>query len=139
MTRDAAVDDAVLDVLGDVRGAHEQHLDRRVAARERERALARLLLAEAGVLGPEYTEKADPATVSFIPRPDWYFYFLFYLLRIFEWPATVVLATVGIPTICSGVSPSLWRSRPNSQRAKRGASSRRMQPPLYSREASLSS
>ena len=54
---------------------------------------------EAGILGPEYTEKADPASISFIPRPDWYFYFLFYLLRIFEWPATVVLATVGIPTI----------------------------------------
>ena len=54
---------------------------------------------EAGILGPEYTEKADPATVSFIPRPDWYFYFLFYLLRIFEWPATVVLGTVGIPTV----------------------------------------
>ncbi len=47
----------------------------------------------------EYTEKADPASISFIPRPDWYFYFLFYLLRIFEWPATVALATVGIPTI----------------------------------------
>jgi quinol---cytochrome c reductase cytochrome c subunit, bacillus type len=54
---------------------------------------------EAGILGPEYTEKADPATISFIPRPDWYFYFLFYLLRIFEWPATVVIATVGIPTV----------------------------------------
>ena len=54
---------------------------------------------EAGILGPEYTEKADPASVSVIPRPDWYFYFLFYLLRIFEWPVTVVLATVGIPTI----------------------------------------
>ncbi len=54
---------------------------------------------EAGVLGPEYSDKADPATISFIPRPDWYFYFLFYLLRIFEWPATVVIATVGIPTI----------------------------------------
>ena len=54
---------------------------------------------DAGILGPEYTEKADPASVSVIPRPDWYFYFLFYLLRIFEWPATVVLATVGIPTI----------------------------------------
>ncbi len=54
---------------------------------------------DAGILGPEYAEKADPATTSFIPRPDWYFYFLFYLLRIFEWPATVVLATVGIPTI----------------------------------------
>ena len=31
--------------------------------------------------------------------PDWYFYFLFYLLRIFKWPETVILATVGIPTI----------------------------------------
>jgi menaquinol-cytochrome c reductase cytochrome b/c subunit len=54
---------------------------------------------DAGVLGPEYTEKADPGTISFIPRPDWYFYFLFYLLRIFKWPPTVVIATVGIPTV----------------------------------------
>ncbi len=54
---------------------------------------------DAGILGPEYTDKADPGTISFIPRPDWYFYFLFYLLRIFKWPPTVVLATVGIPTI----------------------------------------
>jgi mono/diheme cytochrome c family protein len=54
---------------------------------------------EAGLLGPLYTEKADPATTNFIPRPDWYFYFLFYLLRIFKWPDSVILATVGIPTI----------------------------------------
>jgi cytochrome c553 len=54
---------------------------------------------EAGAIGPLYTEKADPGTTSFIPRPDWYFYFLFYLLRIFKWPETVVLGTVGIPTI----------------------------------------
>ena len=54
---------------------------------------------ESGILGPWYTEPADPATTSFVPRPDWYFYFLFYLLRIFEWPETVVIATVGIPTI----------------------------------------
>jgi cytochrome c553 len=55
---------------------------------------------EPGILGPWYTAPADPATTSFIPRPDWYFYFLFYLLRIFEWPETVFIATVGIPTIC---------------------------------------
>ena len=55
---------------------------------------------EPGVLGPLYTEPAEPGTTDFIPRPDWYFYFLFYLLRIFEWPETVVIATVGIPTIC---------------------------------------
>ena len=55
---------------------------------------------EPGLLGPWYTEPADPGTTDFIPRPDWYFYFLFYLLRIFEWPETVFIATVGIPTIC---------------------------------------
>ena len=55
---------------------------------------------EAGILGPWYTEPAEPGTTDFIPRPDWYFYFLFYLLRIFEWPETVFIATVGIPTIC---------------------------------------
>jgi menaquinol-cytochrome c reductase cytochrome b/c subunit len=54
---------------------------------------------EAGVLGPWYEEPAEPGTTNFVPRPDWYFYFLFYLLRIFEWPETVVIATVGIPTI----------------------------------------
>jgi menaquinol-cytochrome c reductase cytochrome b/c subunit len=54
---------------------------------------------EAGWLGPHYTDEADPGTTSFIPRPDWYFYFLFYLLRIFKWPLSVVLGTVGIPTL----------------------------------------
>jgi menaquinol-cytochrome c reductase cytochrome b/c subunit len=52
-----------------------------------------------GLLGPEYTDPADPGTTSFVPRPDWYFYFLFYLLRIFKWPDSVFLGTVGIPTI----------------------------------------
>jgi len=54
---------------------------------------------EPGWLGPLYAEKADPATTNFVPRPDWYFYFLFYLLRIFKWPESVILGTVGIPTI----------------------------------------
>src|SRR3989440_12275702 len=52
-----------------------------------------------GLLGPLYAEPADPGTTNFVPRPDWYFYFLFYLLRIFKWPDTVILGTVGIPTI----------------------------------------
>src|SRR5256885_12794223 len=51
------------------------------------------------VLGPSLADKADPGTTSFVPRPDWYFYFLFYLLRIFKWPNSVILGTVGIPTI----------------------------------------
>jgi quinol---cytochrome c reductase cytochrome c subunit, bacillus type len=52
------------------------------------------------LLGPRYSDKADPGTTSFTPRPDWYFYFLFYLLRIFKWPESVILGTVGIPTLC---------------------------------------
>jgi quinol---cytochrome c reductase cytochrome c subunit, bacillus type len=55
---------------------------------------------DAGWLGPRYTEEADPGTTSFVPRPDWYFFFLFYLLRIFKWPNSVFLGTVGIPTLC---------------------------------------
>jgi quinol---cytochrome c reductase cytochrome c subunit, bacillus type len=51
------------------------------------------------LLGPRYSEPADPGTTNFVPRPDWYFYFLFYLLRIFKWPNTVILGTVGIPTV----------------------------------------
>jgi menaquinol-cytochrome c reductase cytochrome b/c subunit len=52
-----------------------------------------------GWLGAVYTDKADPGTTNFVPRPDWYFYFLFYLLRIFKWPESVILGTIGIPTI----------------------------------------
>ena len=58
---------------------------------------------EPGFLGPHYTEEADPGTTNFVPRPDWYFYFLFYLLRIFKWPDTVILGTFGIPNILLGI------------------------------------
>ncbi len=53
----------------------------------------------AGWLGKLYDAPADPGTINFVPRPDWYFYFLFYLLRIFKWPESVLLGTIGIPTI----------------------------------------
>jgi menaquinol-cytochrome c reductase cytochrome b/c subunit len=55
---------------------------------------------EAGWLGKMLDAPADPGTINFVPRPDWYFYFLFYLLRIFKWPNSVLLGTIGIPTIC---------------------------------------
>jgi mono/diheme cytochrome c family protein len=62
---------------------------------------------EAGWLGPLYSDQADPGTTSFVPRPDWYFYFLFYLLRIFKWPDSVILGTVGIPTLIMVLGISL--------------------------------
>jgi ubiquinol-cytochrome c reductase cytochrome b subunit/menaquinol-cytochrome c reductase cytochrome b/c subunit len=51
------------------------------------------------VLGLLYEEKADPATTSYHPRPEWYFYFLFYLLIVFSNPQLVVLGTIIVPTI----------------------------------------
>jgi menaquinol-cytochrome c reductase cytochrome b/c subunit len=54
----------------------------------------------AGWLGKTLDIPADSGTFNFVPRPDWYFYFLFYLLRVFKWPNTVFLGTIGIPTLC---------------------------------------
>jgi len=51
------------------------------------------------VLGAEQGPKVDPTTTTYVPRPEWYFFFLFELLRVLKPPALVPLATVGIPTI----------------------------------------
>ena len=50
-------------------------------------------------LGADQGPKADPTTTSYVPRPDWYFFFLFEVLRVIKPPALVPLATVIIPTI----------------------------------------
>jgi len=51
------------------------------------------------VLGAELGPKADPTTTSYVPRPEWYFFFLFEVLRVIKPPELVPLATIGIPTI----------------------------------------
>jgi ubiquinol-cytochrome c reductase cytochrome b subunit/menaquinol-cytochrome c reductase cytochrome b/c subunit len=51
-------------------------------------------------LGAELGPKADPTTTTYTPRPEWYFFFLFELLRIIKPAALVPLATIGVPTIC---------------------------------------
>jgi quinol---cytochrome c reductase cytochrome c subunit, bacillus type len=51
-------------------------------------------------LGAEQGPKADPTTTTYVPRPEWYFFFLFELLRVVKPPELVFLATIGIPTIC---------------------------------------
>ncbi len=52
------------------------------------------------LMGAEQGPKADPTTTTYVPRPEWYFFFLFELLRVIKPPALVPLATIGIPTIC---------------------------------------
>lgn len=52
------------------------------------------------VLGAEMGPKADPTTTTYVPRPEWYFFFLFELLRVIKPPEFVPMATIGVPTIC---------------------------------------
>jgi quinol-cytochrome oxidoreductase complex cytochrome b subunit len=52
-----------------------------------------------GILGPLYEEKANSAVAIYDPRPDWYYFFLFQLLRVFDNPNLLLLATIIIPTI----------------------------------------
>jgi menaquinol-cytochrome c reductase cytochrome b/c subunit len=51
------------------------------------------------VLGAELGPKVNPTTTTYVPRPEWYFFFLFELLRVIKPPSLVPLATIGIPTL----------------------------------------
>jgi menaquinol-cytochrome c reductase cytochrome b/c subunit len=59
-----------------------------------------LIILMSIILGAELGPKADPTTTTYVPRPEWYFFFLFELLRVVKPPALTPLATIGIPTIC---------------------------------------
>lgn len=59
-----------------------------------------VIIAMSLVLGAELGSKANPTTTTYVPRPEWYFFFLFELLRVIKPPSLVGLATIGIPTIC---------------------------------------
>jgi menaquinol-cytochrome c reductase cytochrome b/c subunit len=52
------------------------------------------------LFGAELGPKADPTTTTYVPRPEWYFFFLFELLRVIKPAALVPLATIGVPTVC---------------------------------------
>ena len=55
----------------------------------------------AAMLGAEMGPKADPTSTTYVPRPDWYFYFLFEVLRVMRnIPKFTPMATIGVPTIC---------------------------------------
>ena len=50
-------------------------------------------------LGAEQGPKADPTTTTYVPRPEWYFFFLFEVLRVIKPTELVPVATIGVPTI----------------------------------------
>jgi menaquinol-cytochrome c reductase cytochrome b/c subunit len=52
------------------------------------------------MFGAELGPKADPTTTTYVPRPEWYFFFLFEVLRVIKPPVFTPMATIGVPTIC---------------------------------------
>jgi menaquinol-cytochrome c reductase cytochrome b/c subunit len=53
------------------------------------------------LFGAQLGPKASGATTTYVPRPDWYFYFLFEVLRVMKnIPKFTPLATIGVPTLC---------------------------------------
>ena len=64
-------------------------------------AITVLLIVFLSILfGAELGPKADPTTTTYVSRPEWYFFFLFELLRVIKPPELTPLATIGIPTVC---------------------------------------
>ncbi len=60
-----------------------------------------LILFLALMFGAELGPKVDPTTTTYVPRPDWYFFFLFEVLRVMKnIPKFTDMATIGVPTIC---------------------------------------
>jgi menaquinol-cytochrome c reductase cytochrome b/c subunit len=59
-----------------------------------------VIILMAILFGAELGPKADPTTTTYTPRPEWYFFFLFELLRVVKPPELVFIATIGIPTLC---------------------------------------
>jgi quinol-cytochrome oxidoreductase complex cytochrome b subunit len=58
-----------------------------------------VIMAMSLILGAEQGPKADPTTTTYVPRPEWYFFFLFEVLRVIKPSELVPIATIGIPTI----------------------------------------
>jgi ubiquinol-cytochrome c reductase cytochrome b subunit/menaquinol-cytochrome c reductase cytochrome b/c subunit len=53
------------------------------------------------LFGAEMGPKVNPTTTTYVPRPDWYFFFLFEVLRVMKnVPKFTPMATIGVPTIC---------------------------------------
>ncbi len=79
-----------------------------------------VLVLLATFVGVENSPKADPSDTSYIPRPEWYFLFLFKFLALYgqipvlgkiEWLATVVIPTIGIGllTLLPFIDKTPWR------------------------------
>jgi len=79
-----------------------------------------LIAAMALKFGAPLEDKADPTNTTYIPGPDWYFYGLYQLLRIFQGPleifGTMILPTLFFLTL---LTLPFWDKNPERALSKR--------------------
>lgn len=82
-----------------------------------------LLLVVSSQLAAPLEDPADPTDSTFVPRPDWYFLFLFQLLRYFEgkWEIVGTFVLPGLGTILLFALPFLDRNPRRELRYRRFA------------------
>ncbi|MFL6450145.1 MAG: cytochrome b N-terminal domain-containing protein [Bryobacteraceae bacterium] len=79
-----------------------------------------ILLAAAIIVRAPLERLADPTDATYVPRPEWYFLFLFQLLKFFK-GAWEPVGSIGIPTVVIGLLflvPFLDRSRAKAIRQR---------------------
>jgi menaquinol-cytochrome c reductase cytochrome b/c subunit len=60
-----------------------------------------IIMLLALLFGAELGPKVNPTTTTYVPRPDWYFFFLFEILRVMKnIPKFTPLAAFGVDAIC---------------------------------------
>jgi ubiquinol-cytochrome c reductase cytochrome b subunit len=57
-----------------------------------------ILFAAAVLIDAPLERLADPTDTAYVPRPDWYFLFLFQMLKVFRGPLEPI-GTIGLPTL----------------------------------------
>ena len=62
-----------------------------------------VLWKETSVLGPLYETKADLAVPAYDPKPEWYYFFLFQLLKVFDKPDLLLFGTIIVPSLWMGL------------------------------------
>ncbi|MCP4968438.1 MAG: hypothetical protein GY926_24795 [bacterium] len=79
-----------------------------------------VLMALSAWLGAPLDEQADPLATEYVPRPEWYFFFIFQLLKYFsgEWEVVGIVVIPVLAVVFLALLPFLDRSRTRHYRTR---------------------
>jgi menaquinol-cytochrome c reductase cytochrome b/c subunit len=78
------------------------------------------LMVMSAWLGAPLDERADPLATDYVPRPEWYFFFIFQLLKYFsgEWEVVGIVVIPVLAVVFLALLPFLDRSRTRHYRTR---------------------